>query len=134
MATFLLTVLPSQKMGCYAGKFPPPPADWWEWCKVGAAPRNAGGCNDLTISGHATVIAVFMLAITDILEHRLLAGVIWAVMAIDFGFEVLEKWHYSVDMFLGTVFSVLIWDRRVYQPPIPAASASAAAAVVERQR
>jgi hypothetical protein len=54
--SFLLTVLPSQVHNCYAQRFPvPPPTDWMAWVWVGLVPRSHGGCNDLIISGHATV-------------------------------------------------------------------------------
>jgi hypothetical protein len=54
--SFLLTVLPSQVHNCYAQRFPvPPPTDWTAWIWVGLIPRSHGGCNDLIISGHATV-------------------------------------------------------------------------------
>jgi hypothetical protein len=54
--SFLLTVLPSQVRNCYAQRFPlPVPEDTWEWIWVGILPRTHGGCNDLIISGHATI-------------------------------------------------------------------------------
>lgn len=54
--SFLLTVMPSQVSNCYAQRFPvPPPTDWMEWIWVGVMPRTHGGCNDLIISGHATI-------------------------------------------------------------------------------
>lgn len=56
--SFVLTVIPSQVRNCYAQRFPvPPPTDWMEWIWVGLMPRSHGGCNDLIISGHATITA-----------------------------------------------------------------------------
>lgn len=54
--SFLLTVVPNSVQNCYAQRFPvPPPTDTWEWIWVGLMPRSNGGCNDLIISGHATI-------------------------------------------------------------------------------
>lgn len=54
--SFGLTVIPSPVPNCYAQRFPvPPPVEWNEWIWVGLIPRSHGGCNDLIISGHATV-------------------------------------------------------------------------------
>jgi hypothetical protein len=57
--SFMLTVVPSQNRYCYIQRgFPyPPPQQIMEWIWIGIIPRSHGGCNDLIISGHATIIS-----------------------------------------------------------------------------
>ena len=51
---FMLTVLPSQRPGCYGRRFPPVPDTWLEFLTIGFGQlRASGGCNDLIISGAA---------------------------------------------------------------------------------
>ena len=51
---FMLTVLPSQRPGCYSRRFPPVPDTWREFLVIGFGHlRSSGGCNDLIISGDA---------------------------------------------------------------------------------
>ena len=51
---FMLTVLPSQRPGCYSRRFPPVPGTWQEFLVIGFGRlRSSGGCNDLIISGAA---------------------------------------------------------------------------------
>ncbi len=51
---FMLTVLPSQRPGCYSRRFPPVPDTWREFLVIGFGRlRSSGGCNDLIISGAA---------------------------------------------------------------------------------
>jgi hypothetical protein len=74
--SFLLTVLPSQVHNCYAQRFPvPPPTDWAAWVWVGLIPRSHGGCNDLIISGHATVTSSSTFSIVRAFgfEYRVLS-------------------------------------------------------------
>jgi hypothetical protein len=54
--SFLSTVLPSPRPGCYASRFPlPPPEGWFDWIMVGySSVRGVGGCNDLIFSGHCS--------------------------------------------------------------------------------
>ena len=56
---FILTVVPSQNPNCYRQRgFPvPPPRQWIDWIWIGIIPRSHGGCNDLIVSGHATIIS-----------------------------------------------------------------------------
>ena len=60
--SFLITVLPSQYPACYFHRFPTPPEDWSSWLLVGLTPRVNGGCNDLIISGHATITTIVTVA------------------------------------------------------------------------
>ena len=57
--SFIMTVVPSQNRNCYIQRgFPfPPPDHWIDWIWIGIIPRSHGGCNDLIISGHATIIS-----------------------------------------------------------------------------
>jgi DNA mismatch repair protein MutS2 len=53
VAAFCATVLPNPRPGCYARRFPPPPADAWGVLREGFQQlRGMGGCNDLVVSGH----------------------------------------------------------------------------------
>jgi hypothetical protein len=113
--SFVLTVLPSQSKRCYVSRFPvPPPSDWLEWILVGVRPYSSGGCNDLVISGHATVVSVLACISASIGADPYFQACLWSMVALDFLAEVYEGFHYSVDMFLGTVLVCLLW--RVLAP------------------
>jgi hypothetical protein len=110
VVSFLLTVLPSQMPNCYRGHFPnPPPQDWWSWLQVGFLPSTSGGCNDLIVSGHATVTSVFACVSTSVAGHWAFSIAVWSMLAIDFMIEVYEGYHYSVDMWMGALFTVMLW-------------------------
>jgi PAP2 superfamily C-terminal len=113
--SFLLTVLPSQVPQCYSKRFPhPPPAEWMPWIQVGLLPAAHGGCNDLIVSGHATVVTTLACVITSVSSDAVFQASVWVLLALDFCVEVYEGFHYSVDMWLGCVLVCLIW--RVLQP------------------
>lgn len=107
--SFLLTVLPSQNPDCYRHRFPPPPGDWMSWIEVGLRPQSNGGCNDLIVSGHATVLTTFACLSASVSGHPLFVLSIWSMLAIDFCLEVFEGFHYSVDMWLGALFGCMLW-------------------------
>ena len=108
--SFLITVLPSQNPNCYFSHFPfPPPADWIEWFKVGLIPQANGGCNDLIISGHATVTSTLACVTTSVVSKRVFTVALWMFVAMDYMVEIYEGFHYSVDMWLGAVLVNLIW-------------------------
>lgn len=108
--SFLITVLPSQSPKCYFGHFPyPPPSDWWEWILEGMKPQVNGGCNDLIISGHATVTSTLACVVVSIVGKPLFALALWMFVAFDYMVEVYEGFHYSVDMWLGAVIVNFIW-------------------------
>ena len=110
VVSFLITVLPSQNPRCYRQRFPvPPPEDWISWIQVGLRPAAHGGCNDLIISGHATVVTTFACVVTSVAGNVMLSVCLWSLLAIDFLIEVYEGFHYSVDMWLGVVLGTLIW-------------------------
>jgi hypothetical protein len=113
--SFLLTVLPSQVPACYAQRFPsPPPTDAWEWIWVGLLPRSHGGCNDLIVSGHATVTSTLACLACSVADDPLFAASLWSMLIMDYCVEIYEGFHYSVDMWLGMVLVSLIW--RAMQP------------------
>ncbi|KAG7358509.1 PAP2 superfamily protein [Nitzschia inconspicua] len=108
--SFLITVLPSQSPRCYFGHFPyPPPTEWSEWILEGMKPQVNGGCNDLIISGHATVTSTLACLVVSIVDKPLFTTALWMFVAMDYMVEVYEGFHYSVDMWLGAVMVNFIW-------------------------
>lgn len=108
--SFLITVLPSQNPQCFFSHFPMPPKDWYSWLKVGLIPQIDGGCNDLIISGHATVTSTIACVITSIVGKPLFATAIWMSVTLDYFVEIYEGFHYSVDMFLGAMLVNFLWS------------------------
>jgi hypothetical protein len=110
IVSYLITVLPSQNPRCYFGHFPyPPPTEWIPWIMVGAVPQVNGGCNDLIVSGHATVTATIACIVTSVVGKPLFTAALWMLVAMDYMVEVYEGFHYSVDMFLGAVLVNFVW-------------------------
>lgn len=108
--SFLITVLPSQSPRCYFGHFPyPPPTEWSEWILEGMKPQVNGGCNDLIISGHATVTSTLACLVVSIVNKPLFSVALWMFVAMDYMVEVYEGFHYSVDMWLGAIMVNFIW-------------------------
>lgn len=108
--SFLITVLPSQNPHCYFSHFPlPPPEDWSTWLMTGFIPQVNGGCNDLIISGHATVTSTLACLVTSIVGKPLFTSALWALVAVDYMVEIYEGFHYSVDMWLGAIIVNFIW-------------------------
>ena len=113
--SFLLTVLPSQNKFCYGQHFPnPPPDNWSEWLLEGLNPNNSGGCNDLIVSGHATVTTTAACVAVGMAEDPLFSLAVSLLLALDFAVEIFEGFHYSVDMWMGAVLVGLLW--RVWKP------------------
>jgi hypothetical protein len=114
-ASFCLTVLPSQVPHCYQQHYPyPPPTQWWDWIWVGLLPAAHGGCNDLILSGHATVTSTLACIATAVADDALFSGALWTMVLFDYAVEIYEGFHYSVDMWLGMVVVALFW--RVMHP------------------
>jgi hypothetical protein len=108
--SFLITVLPSQNPRCYFSHFPvPPPQDWSTWLMTGFIPQANGGCNDLIISGHATVTSTLACIVTSIVGKPLFTSALWTLVAVDYMVEIYEGFHYSVDMWLGAILVNFIW-------------------------
>jgi hypothetical protein len=108
--SFLITVLPSQNPMCYFSHFPnPPPEDWSSWLMVGLIPQANGGCNDLIISGHATVTSTLACMVTSVVGKPLFTAALWMFVTMDYMVEIYEGYHYSVDMWLGALLVNFIW-------------------------
>jgi hypothetical protein len=108
--SFLITVLPSQNKMCYFSHFPsPPPQEWLSWIVVGFTPQAHGGCNDLIISGHATVTATLACLVTSVVGRPIFSVAVWLLVSMDYMVEIYEGFHYSVDMWLGCVLVNFIW-------------------------
>jgi hypothetical protein len=108
--SFMITVLPSQNQTCYFSHFPvPPPQEWLSWIVVGFTPQAHGGCNDLIISGHATVTASMACLITSVVGKPIFSVALWLLLSMDYMVEIYEGFHYSVDMWLGAVLVNFIW-------------------------
>lgn len=107
--SFALTVLPSQVPNCYASHFPVLPENWGEWLMVGFLPNTRGGCNDLILSGHATVTSTIACAFTSVASNTSFSIAVWTLVALDYSIEAYEGLHYSVDMWLGCIVTCLLW-------------------------
>jgi len=107
--SFSLTVLPSQVPNCYARHFPPPPKEWKEWIMVGLLPSSRGGCNDLILSGHATITSTLGCAFTSAAGNTSFSIAVWTLIALDYSIEAYQGLHYSVDMWLGCIVTCLLW-------------------------
>ena len=107
--SFALTVLPSQVPNCYSSHFPVPPESWSEWLMVGFLPNTRGGCNDLILSGHATVTSTIACAFTSVASNTSFSIAVWTLVALDYGIEAYQGLHYSVDMWLGCIVTCLLW-------------------------
>mmetsp|Transcript_33692 Transcript_33692/g.75703 ORF Transcript_33692/g.75703 Transcript_33692/m.75703 type:complete len:543 (+) Transcript_33692:270-1898(+) len=107
--SFGLTVLPSQVPNCYARHFPPPPDNWRDWLMVGFLPNSRGGCNDLILSGHATVTSSIGCAFTSVASDTSFSIAVWTLIALDYSIETYQGLHYSVDMWLGCIVTCLLW-------------------------
>lgn len=108
--SFCLTVLPSPVKYCYTQRYPyPPPSTWSEWIWVGLLPASHGGCNDLIVSGHATVTSTMACLITSTSSDWLFQVSLWTLLVLDYAVEVYEGFHYSVDMWMGAVLVNLLW-------------------------
>lgn len=108
--SFALTVLPSQVSNCYASHFPPPPEEWGAWLMIGFLPNTRGGCNDLILSGHATITSTLACAFTSAASNTSFSIAVWTLIALDYSIESYQGLHYSVDMWLGCIVTCLIWQ------------------------
>ncbi|KAL7481332.1 hypothetical protein ACHAW6_007050 [Cyclotella cf. meneghiniana] len=108
--SFVLTVLPSQVPDCYRRHFPMPPHSWREWLLVGFLPNSRGGCNDLILSGHATVLTTLGCACTSVADNATFSVAVWTLVAVDYAIEAYQGLHYSVDMWLGCIVTCLLWQ------------------------
>lgn len=66
ISIYTLTIIPSQIPNCQARRFGELPTDWFNWFIKGAfEARGHGGCHDLLVSGHATIITTLAWACTS---------------------------------------------------------------------
>ena len=152
MVSFLLTVLPSPRPGCYQERFPEEPLQpqpWLEWLAIGFRElRGTGGCNDLLFSGHCSFWLQTCLmyrafyrvrgvrdrpqqqqqqqqqhrmrpsrwcfSVVRWLPAKLLPYLLWTMLVHTAVRDVLEKQHYSVDMFLAVVVTWLVWTQTAW--------------------
>lgn len=108
---FSLTVLPSPVRNCYVQRFPVPVPELfsWEWFQTGFLPATHGGCNDLIVSGHATVTSTLTCVVTSVANDPTFTLLLWLLVAMDYCIEIYEGFHYSVDMWMGMILVQLIW-------------------------
>ena len=106
MCLYSMTVLPSPRLWCH---FPGPINPF--------VLRVGGACNDLLYSGHVTIYTLTAVAFTilsreyssRILRYGL-PVLIWFHINQRIICTILERHHYSVDMFLGMIATLLIWQ------------------------
>eukprot|EP00798_Chlamydomonas_sp_ICE-L_P024628 gene24628-10250_t len=126
---FMTTVLPNPRPGCYIRRFPPVPDSIWEMIMAGYTTiRGFGGCNDLVVSGHGVFWTIVPLAFQAYYRTRpepetkkstrlptrskvatFVVFLLWAAVVQSSVRDVMERYHYSVDMILAIVVSAASW-------------------------
>ena len=119
---YVATVLPSPLRKCVVrrfgpttnyGKLPVFRAEWLNSLTRALAPHPKGGCHDLILSGHASVVAVFACATVAMLpagrKSRCWAALLVISLALNALNEVASQMHYTVDVWCGVVVSALLW-------------------------
>ncbi|CAF1355992.1 unnamed protein product [Adineta steineri] len=114
ICVFSLTILPSPKPWCrFTGPVNPFRA------------RVGGACNDLLYSGHVIIYTLTALAFT-ILSRQYskklrysLSILIWLYILQRIICTILERHHYSIDMFLGFIVTLLIWQCKSLHIDLP---------------
>lgn len=103
---FSMTMLPSPKIRCNFTQ----PIDPFK-VHVG------GTCNDLLYSGHVTIYTLAILSFTILSRNYSLRILryglpifIWFYVLQCILCTILERHHYSIDMFLGFIVTLLIWE------------------------
>jgi len=115
MCIFSMTILPSPKSWCrFTGPINPFRAH------VG------GACNDLLYSGHVVLYTIIATAFTKVSqEYSLrifrygLPILIWCHLTQRAIRTILEHHHYSIDMFLGCIVTLLIWQCKPLHIDLP---------------
>jgi PAP2 superfamily C-terminal len=113
VVSYSLTLLPNpHQRDCYQRRYPSPapPPYTWEWIQVGIIPAKYGGCNDLIVSGHATVITTLAMVAMTVGNHPLFTVAVVMLLLLDYSIEIYEGFHYSVDMWLGGMLVFLFWN------------------------
>ena len=112
---FSLTVLPSPKRWCrFQGPVKP------------FAAFVGGACNDLLYSGHVTIYTLTAMAFTILSRNYsskalryLLRIFIWFYICQRIACTILERHHYSIDMFLGFIMTLFIWQYQSFYIDLP---------------
>jgi len=106
ISIYILTIIPSQIPNCQARRFGELPSDWFNWFIRGAfEARRHGGCHDLLVSGHATILTTWAWACTSGAKSFLL----WLFVFMDFMFEIIGQTHYSIDIWVGFLLTSFVW-------------------------
>jgi len=110
-ACFMATILPNPRPDCYRRKFPPVPGTTWETLTYPFSHVSfAGGCNDLIFSGHCGFWTTSLLVL-----HAYYPGHPGCLLLLGAGLvqtaarDVVEHYHYSVDMILGVFCTWAVW-------------------------
>ncbi|WIA17126.1 hypothetical protein OEZ85_014019 [Tetradesmus obliquus] len=110
-ASFMCTVLPSPRPGCYRRRFPPPPDSVSGIIWVGIRElRGFGGCNDLIFSGHGAFWSLGPLMFQTYYPNKFSTALLWIALVQTSIRDVIDKQHYSVDMFLAVVVTWAVWS------------------------
>jgi hypothetical protein len=112
VVSFMLTVVPNPKPGCYNRQFSAAPMqyeDGWHLIEYGSSRiRGTGGCNDLIFSGHGVI---YMSGFLCLATHGISLGSFVVFLAVLHASckEALDQTHYGVDMFLAIAVTALSW-------------------------
>ena len=112
VVSFMLTVVPNPKPGCYNRQFSDAPRqyeDGWHLIEYGSSRiRGTGGCNDLIFSGHGVI---YMSGFLCLATHGISLGSFVVFLAVLHASckEALDQTHYGVDMFLAIAVTALSW-------------------------
>ena len=112
VVSFMLTVVPNPKPGCYNRQFSDAPMqyeDGWHLIEYGSSRiRGTGGCNDLIFSGHGVI---YMSGFLCLATHGISLGSFVVFLAVLHASckEALDQTHYGVDMFLAIAVTALSW-------------------------
>ena len=115
MCLYSMTILPSPKLRCrFEGPINP------------FQLRVGGACNDLLYSGHVTVYTLTGIAFTILSREYSfkalrygLPTLMWTHILQRCLSTILEHHHYSVDMFLGFIVTLLIWQCKPLHLDLP---------------
>ncbi|UJR26081.1 hypothetical protein I4U23_007427 [Adineta vaga] len=115
ICVFSLTILPSPKPWChFTGPINPFRA------------RVGGVCNDLLYSGHVVIYTLTAISFTILSrEYSMkllrygLRIFIWFYIFQRILCTILERHHYSIDMFLGFIVTLLIWQCKPLHIDLP---------------
>ena len=110
MISYTMTIVPTQINDCQKIHFgiDELPQNFFEWIKIGVfESRSNGGCHDLIISGHATILTTMALSVSSAMGYH--SFIMWALVFCEFSMNAIHKTHYSVDLWLGFVITFFIW-------------------------